>query len=96
MDSLLFVQRQEACGSQMGNGGEKGKRFQKEQASHTVPAVHPTQGKLSPAHQINLPNVISQAKYKPLVPVELKSSIAELACIYRKTQIKSLLICPSE
>lgn len=80
----------------MGNGGEKGKRFQKEQTSHTVPAVHRTQGKLSGAHQIHLPNVISQAKYKPLVPVELKSSIAELACIYRKTQIKSLLICPSE
>lgn len=64
--------------------------------SHIVPQSIQSIAKPFGAHSISSPNVISQADYKPPVPVELKSSIARLSCIYRKTQIKSLLISLSE
>lgn len=65
---------------------------------YTAPLPLPPETQLNiwGAHRISCLHVISEAKYRAVVPVELKSSIAKLFCIYRKAQIKSLLICPSE
>lgn len=78
------------------SGDEKGKRFQKDHvvSSYSIPSK--TRLKLSGVNYISSLNVISQAKYKPLVPVELKLSIADLSCIYSKTRMISLLVRPSE